>query len=246
MKRKHGRRAIWWVWPAVAAALLFAGLVIGAWRPVWSGRARVVIGLIDGRIEIAWGTVPISRAGVAWKVAVPSMTAHLVCAPSSSWRPSTSHASAAVGPAQAMTRYPVRVVYVPLWPWAGLFLAGAAGMWLWAPRRVKPGVCRGCGYDLAGLTGKTCPECGESIMKPWIKVAAALGMALVVPSSAFGRRTEPPKTIIEKEPLPRGATTAAYGISAFPTTLLIDREGKLVGRINVKETGAMEKAMGTK
>ncbi len=42
----------------------------------------------------------------------------------------------------------------------------------------------------------------------------------------------------------RGATTAAYGINSFPTTVLIDREGNVVGRINVKESGALEKAMG--
>src|SRR5262249_26774213 len=28
---------------------------------------------------------------------------------------------------------------------------------------IKPGCCRGCGYDLGGLTnGATCPECGGS------------------------------------------------------------------------------------
>lgn len=27
-------------------------------------------------------------------------------------------------------------------------------------RRLPPGACRGCGYDLRGTSGKTCPECG--------------------------------------------------------------------------------------
>ena len=33
----------------------------------------------------------------------------------------------------------------------------------------------------------------------------------------------------------RGATTAAYGITSFPTTLLIDRSGKLKGRTNAHD-----------
>ena len=31
----------------------------------------------------------------------------------------------------------------------------------------------------------------------------------------------------------RGATTALYGIDSFPTTLLIDRDGTLVGEVDV-------------
>jgi len=42
----------------------------------------------------------------------------------------------------------------------------------------------------------------------------------------------------------RGATTAAYGINSFPTTVLIDREGKVVGRCDVSDTGVLEKALG--
>jgi hypothetical protein len=33
----------------------------------------------------------------------------------------------------------------------------------------------------------------------------------------------------------RGATTAAYGITSFPTQILIDREGNVVGRFRKKD-----------
>jgi hypothetical protein len=45
--------------------------------------------------------------------------------------------------------------------WAPFFLAAAPTslMW-WRSRRSIPGHCR-CGYSLAGLEGKPCPECGR-------------------------------------------------------------------------------------
>jgi len=37
----------------------------------------------------------------------------------------------------------------------------------------------------------------------------------------------------------RGATTAAYGITSFPTTLLIGRDGKVIESINVHDDSAI-------
>ena len=51
-------------------------------------------------------------------------------------------------------------IWFPMW----LLIAGAA---LWAgggllyPKPKPPGLCRTCGYDLTGLVGRPCPECGR-------------------------------------------------------------------------------------
>jgi len=44
--------------------------------------------------------------------------------------------------------------------WGGLIVGGRAGL-----RRIwrREGRCPRCGYDLSGLTGGVCPECGEAI-----------------------------------------------------------------------------------
>ncbi|MGH7133344.1 MAG: hypothetical protein ACREJO_15530 [Phycisphaerales bacterium] len=52
---------------------------------------------------------------------------------------------------------------IPLWP-LGVALASATA-WLWwrdrpSRRRRLAGQCIKCGYDLTGLGGKPCPECG--------------------------------------------------------------------------------------
>jgi thiol-disulfide isomerase/thioredoxin len=43
-----------------------------------------------------------------------------------------------------------------------------------------------------------------------------------------------------------GATTAAYGINSFPTTVLIDRDGIVQGRCRASETDRIERALGLK
>jgi hypothetical protein len=39
----------------------------------------------------------------------------------------------------------------------------AVAWWRWA-RWIAPGRCRGCGYDLRGLTSRRCPECGRPFL----------------------------------------------------------------------------------
>ena len=55
------------------------------------------------------------------------------------------------------------IVSVNLWGMAALFgLYPAIGFARWLVRRSRPrkGACRGCGYDLRGLSTRRCPECG--------------------------------------------------------------------------------------
>jgi len=53
------------------------------------------------------------------------------------------------------------VFVLPLW--IPLFVAFFATAWLWHRdrRRIRPGCCLRCGYDLTGNTSGVCSECGE-------------------------------------------------------------------------------------
>lgn len=56
-------------------------------------------------------------------------------------------------------------VRLPLWMPAGVF--ALAGWWGWrVSRRFGPGRCAGCGYDVRGLVGGVCPECGAGADRP--------------------------------------------------------------------------------
>jgi ribosomal protein L32 len=66
-----------------------------------------------------------------------------------------------------------------------LAYGGAGAVSAWRRRRRTPGYCRVCGYDLAGLPGRVCPECGSEIgeevaRRAWVTPidrAAMLGFA---------------------------------------------------------------------
>jgi hypothetical protein len=38
--------------------------------------------------------------------------------------------------------------------------AGVMGLLMLVQRRARAGRCVGCGYDLRGMSGRVCPECG--------------------------------------------------------------------------------------
>lgn len=51
---------------------------------------------------------------------------------------------------------------VPLAMWASVGVPLFSAGWWFLRRRHAPGCCRACGYDLRGLTGRPCPECGHT------------------------------------------------------------------------------------
>ena len=53
-------------------------------------------------------------------------------------------------------------VYVPLWLPLLLVAVPTALLW-WRDRRIPPGCCRECAYDLTGNISGVCPECGREI-----------------------------------------------------------------------------------
>jgi hypothetical protein len=52
-------------------------------------------------------------------------------------------------------------VDLPLWPLAGVGVI-ASYFGLRGLSRKGAGCCRGCGYDLRGLSSGACPECGRT------------------------------------------------------------------------------------
>ena len=146
-----------------------------------------------GRIRrvLKWGGVVISSVvTVAWAVSlycgfghsknditIAAVNGHVVCvcvaaigkstdggwfvdrSPASSgsftWLPGVERRALAVG---------VIVVYhLPLWM-PLLLIAVPTTILFWRDRRrIPPGCCRVCGYDLTGNTSGVCPECGAGI-----------------------------------------------------------------------------------
>jgi hypothetical protein len=53
------------------------------------------------------------------------------------------------------------IVKMPLW--LPLLLTAAPTTWLWyRNRRIPPGHCKNCRYNLTGITSPICPECGHT------------------------------------------------------------------------------------
>lgn len=50
---------------------------------------------------------------------------------------------------------------LPMWLPTALLALTAALFWKRSFRRIRPGHCRECGYDLTGNTSGVCSECGE-------------------------------------------------------------------------------------
>ena len=55
-------------------------------------------------------------------------------------------------------------VVIPLW--VPFLLLSVLTVWLWRTDRVPPGHCPHCRYDLRGIRGSVCPECGGSWRMP--------------------------------------------------------------------------------
>jgi hypothetical protein len=95
--------------------------------------------------------------GGRWKPSSPRLNLTRSGRARMSWIPDWSQWSSTY---RSYTRYHWSMG-LPLWM---LFLLSAlptAFLWWRGRRRIPPGHCRNCGYNLAGNVSGVCPECGE-------------------------------------------------------------------------------------
>jgi hypothetical protein len=160
----------WWrrAMHALGATGLTAALLLGAslmWAPTggWATQyAHAGIRLDRGTLELTRCTHDVQWSGNSWQMSCPGSRARVISASSSTWCPNTTSARMLLtGPGSGSTLVVLSNVFIPLWPWAVLTLAGAAGLWWRLPKTVGEGCCARCGYDLRGIRGDKCPECGR-------------------------------------------------------------------------------------
>ncbi|MBU0616661.1 MAG: hypothetical protein KKI02_02990 [Planctomycetes bacterium] len=54
-------------------------------------------------------------------------------------------------------------MYIPLWLPFLIVMIPTAFLWWRDRRRIPPGRCQDCGYNLTGNVSGRCPECGQAI-----------------------------------------------------------------------------------
>ncbi|MCC6359139.1 MAG: hypothetical protein IT450_10360 [Phycisphaerales bacterium] len=92
----------------------------------------------------------------------------------SSWIEGVRSLASTILPSHASIA-PAHVIVIPLWLLFVLFGAPAAWIWRRDCRRIKPGRCPNCGYDLTGNVSGTCPECGRAVASKPAPAQAAPG-----------------------------------------------------------------------
>ena len=154
MRCMHVRKgAIGIRWLCVLAAAASAIAYLASWR--WNygldvcadhyvgvGRGCVLIGYVEG---VDWAEFPKQLSARMWPRHPKIQMLHL---------------GTFVRQPSAVSSYTTVELALPLWMLTLVFIAPAA--WLWVNRRkLRPTDCKRCGYDLRGLAGNKCPECGS-------------------------------------------------------------------------------------
>jgi hypothetical protein len=139
----------------VAGVLTLAVGVFGTWYTVHVRVGKsTVVSVVAGRARVYWWDPSV------WKILYNEPVIEKASRWSCSWLPGVRWGGAAKGKGRWPRQWEVAV---PLWmpgaACAGLYALGRRRGWAH-----EPGHCRRCGYDLRGVTGEVCPECGAAIV----------------------------------------------------------------------------------
>lgn len=164
----------WSGWALLVAAVMAAcvwGVSLATSRHLSIGKHT--IGFDQGAIEIGTGSVRIGRGPEGW-VFPPGV--RVVLDRPAGWLPAMNGARFWIGQGVAAnTPMTLRVDYVRFAFLVPVLLVPGVILWLLGRRRIKPGHCRGCGYDLRGLPAAGCPECGEGVIaRAWRRLTGLL------------------------------------------------------------------------
>ncbi len=158
----------------VAGVLLAASVVIPA-RSSSLSAGRIGVRIERGTVEAVWATHDVTWTTNRWSMSASGRKAAVMNWSDSAWRPNLKTARMIVGgSAGSGTLITLDAAYVPLWPWVVGPLGIAGMLWWRLPRMLEAGSCAACGYDIRGIRGEKCPECGGIIAR-WM---AKWGMRL--------------------------------------------------------------------
>ena len=134
------------MWAALTACSLSA-LLWGAslfWHVIYWGQPTVIT-LRSGVVGIGHNDFPFNGWNIQWR---PLEWGQAFGFTLPGWRfgPNTSGA-----------------MRIPLWIPTTLLLLPVVFWWRRDRRRIRPGCCLRCGYDLTGNTSGVCSECGEKL-----------------------------------------------------------------------------------
>ena len=160
LRRLITRRRVKWAGLVLCVLVLGVGVASAWYEAGWwfnKPRQRVYIGIGQGRLGfVAYDfDPPYQRLPRSWSFQTRPVD-HPSIDPSPGWFTRyTFGPGSPSGPSGTISR-----AFLPLW--LPLLLIAAPTAWLWYPdRRAKPWQCPKCRYDLRGLDGGVCPECGE-------------------------------------------------------------------------------------
>lgn len=154
------RSAVRWA-PMILAAAAAAAWALSYCTPGALCTGNYGVGSRDGFLQFVVGTRPVTGDGVRWRLGDKGQGVFVVLGPERAWLPSISGAILWVGfNAAPQNTLKVDVTYIPY-----ALIVAACGLltvltWWLTRRRMRPGCCARCGYDLTGNRSGVCPECG--------------------------------------------------------------------------------------